>query len=534
MPANALLDHRKPKREPDPTALAVTSYNEGGRLRRAGKLEQAIACYDRALKLRPAFPEALRAGADILREQGKLEGALHFLDEAIRLQPTYLDAVLDRGNLLCAAYRYQEALATFEAALAHSPGDAGLLTNLGVALHGLGHLAEALDCLETALAADAQLPQAHLNYGNVLARLGRHADALLAFDGALALAPAYPAAHANRGLALTWLGRFDEAATALDAALALDPANAYARTNRGKLRLLHGDYERGLPDYEQRLQTEWQNVPLLPDVPLWAGQDLAGLRVLAFADQGSGDVIHFSRYVPLLCAASADVTVICRARLQRLIKPTTDGARVVAAVADSAFDVQIPFSSLPYVFETRLPTIPATVPYLRAEADRVAHWAARLGGDGFRVGLCWQGNQDWRADPHRSLPIELFEPLSALPGVRLISLQATGEDGHPTWPLEHLVGLDDGPDGFLDTAAVIAQLDLVVTCDTSIAHLSGALACPTYLLLQPVPEWRWMLEREDTPWYPTIRLFRQHFDETWKNVVERVVETVGDRAVSDA
>ena len=531
MPANALLYHRKPNHVPEPSALASASYDEGGRLRRSGKLEEAIACYDRALKLRPAFPEALRAGADILRELGNVEGALDFLAEAIRLRSTYVDAVLDRGNLLCALYRYEEALATFEAALALLPADARLLTNRGVALHGLGRLAEARECLEAALAVDLRLPQAHLNHGNVLARLGQHADALLAFDHALALLPDYPAAHANRGLALTWLGRFGEAADALAAALALEPANAYARTNRGKLRLLHGDYERGLADYEQRLQTEWQNVPLLPGVPLWSGQELAGLRVLAFADQGSGDVIHFARYVPLLCAAAADVTVVCRPRLQRLIQPMTQGARVVAAVADSAFDVQIPFSSLPYVLGTREPSIPGRGPYLRAEADRVVHWAARL-GDGFRIGLCWRGNQDWRADPHRSVPLEAFAPLAALPGVRLISLQTTGEDDHPSWPLEHLADLDDGPDGFLDTAAVMTQLDLVVTCDTSVAHLAGALACPTYLLLQPVPEWRWMLERADTPWYPTMRLFRRSFEEGWIDVVARVATAVGEKTSS--
>ena len=533
MPAHALLDDRKSRPTADPALRAATEaaalYREGGRLRASGQHDAAIAAYDGALQLRPAFPEALRAAADILRELGNIDGALNFLAEAIRLRPGYVDAVLDRGNLLVAHMRFEEAIATFDAALAGVPPHADLLTNQGVALHGLGRLAEARACLERAIAADPQLPQAHLNHGNVLARLGRHGDALIAFDRTIALRPAYPAAHANRGLALTWLARFDDAADAFETALRLEPANAYARTNRARLRLLQGDFVSGLPDYEWRLKTEWQDVPLLDDVPRWSGQALTGLRVAAHADGGSGDVIHFARYMPRLVADAAEVTVVCRPRLQRLLRPVMDGARVVADLGeDAAFDIQIPFSSFPFAFDMSPRTVECEVPYLVAEADRVAAWAPRLGGRDFKVGVCWRGNQDWRADPHRSVPLDALAPLAALAGVRLISLQGSEHEA-PDWPLERLPDLDAGPDGFLDTAAVMTQLDLIVTCDTSIAHLAGALGCPTCLMLQPVPEWRWMLERADSPWYPAMRLFRQRRTDDWGDVVEQVAAAIRER-----
>ncbi len=541
MTPHALLHRPQPR---PPADAAAVLYHEAGRLRRAGRRDEAIAAYDAALRHRPAFPEALRAGADLLRECGNVEGALRFLAEALRLRPAYRDAALDHCNLLVGVGRHDAALASCEAALAMLPGDATLLTNRGVVLHDLGRLAEALAALDAAAAADAALPQAQLNRGNVLARMGRHGEAVPCFDRALALRPAYPAAHANRGQALTWLGRFGEAAAAFAAALALEPGNAYALANRGRLRLLLGDYAGGLPDYEARLRTEWQDAPFVPGVPLWSGAPLAGLRLAALADGGSGDVIQFSRYVPLLVAAGARVTVVCRPRLQRLLAPAFAGARVAAAVEEGeAFDAQLPFTSLPWALATRADAVPGASPALRAEPERAARWAERLGigrtetgrrgagspGGDVRIGLCWRGNQDWRADPHRSVPLDLFAPLAALPGVRLVSLQPDAAE-RPDWPLERLDGLDTGADAFLDTAAVMANLDLVVTCDTAVAHLAGALARPTLLLLQPVPEWRWMLERADTPWYPSLRLHRQPQGEGWAGAVAGVVAAVAARA----
>ena len=194
---------------------------------------------------------------------------------------------------------------------------------------------------------------------------------------------------------------------------------------------------------------------------------------------------------------------------------------------DEPFDCMVPFSNLPFVFSTTLATMPGGTPYLAAEAERVDAWRARLGGHGTRIGLCWRGNQDWRADPHRSIPLGAFAPLAGLPGARVISLHV-GDGGTPTpgVPLEQLDGVDDGPDGFVDTAAIMANLDLIVTIDTSIAHLAGALGRPVHVLLRRVPEWRWLLGREDTPWYPTMRLFRPEEADDWSAPIRRLVETV--------
>ena len=519
-------------RDADP---AAGWYEKGNLHLRLGRTDEAIAAYDEALRLRPAFPEALRAGGTVLRDRGVTEAALAFFTEAIRLRPGYVDAVLDRANFLHALGRLEEAVATLEAGLAVVPRHAGLLSNKGAALHSLGRLPDALAALEAALAADPTLPQAHLNCAGALMRLFRHADALPILDRAIALRPDYAAAHANRGLALKMLGRFAEAAAALDRALALEPTNAYALTNRGELRLLLGDYERGLPDYQARLETEWHNTPLLRRaVPFWSGQALAGLRVGAVADAGNGDVIHFVRYIPMLVAAGARVTVLCRPRLQRLLSAATGGSRVVGEVGDDEpFDCMIPFSNLPFVFSTTLATVPCSTPYLAAEPERVAAWRARLGTRGCKIGLCWRGNQDWRADPHRSIPLGAFAPLAGLPGVRLISLHV-GDEGAatPAVPLEHLDGIDDGPDGFIDTAAIMANLDLIVTIDTSIAHLAGALARPVHVLLRHVPEWRWLLGRADTPWYPTMRLFRQEEAGDWSAPMRRLAEAVRVRAAT--
>lgn len=529
-PARSKVSHRAAIRA-DP---ASAWYETGNTHLANGERDAAIAAYDKALQLRPAFPEALRAGGTILRDSGSNDAALNFFGEALRLQPDYVDAALDKGNLLHALGRYDEAVATFDAALVVRPCHAGLLCNKGASLHSLGRLPDACDTLEAAIASDPMLPQAHLNYAGVLMRMYRHAEALPVLKQATALQPNYSAVHANRGLTLKMLGHFDEAATALDHAVALEPSNTHALTNRGELHLLLGDYARGLLDYQARLETEWRNLPLLPTrVPFWSGQPLAGLRVVAIADAGNGDVIHFTRYVPMLVAAGAQVTVICRPRLQRLIASALRGTRVVTDVGiDEAFDCMMPFSSLPFVFATTLNTIPGATPYLAAESGLVAAWRARLGDHGFKIGLCWRGNQDWRADPHRSIPLEAFTPLADIPGVRLISLAAHDDLITENVAVEHLEGVDTGEDGFVDTAAIMANLDLVVTIDTSIAHLAGALARPTWVLLRKVPEWRWLLERDDTPWYPTLHLFRQENTDEWNGPIQAIHRALAKRGVT--
>lgn len=507
-------------------------YNHGNVLAAMGQRDAAIGAYDRALRLRPDYPEALRAGGTILAESGRPDHALLFWAEALRLRPTYLDAVFDRANLLDRLDRPHEALATLEAALTHLPGHAQLLNNRGVVLFHLGRLADAILCLDEALAVEPALAEAHLNKGEVRIRQGLFDEALVSLDAAITLRHGYVKALCAHGIALKLLGRFAAAERSFDTALRHDPSSVYARTNLGELKLLLGDFETGWHDYDFRFFTRGHDRPVLGwPVPEWAGQSNPG-RVLVFADQAAGDVIHFARYLPVLRDTGADVTLVCRPRMQRLLRTASAGIEVVGTVPEQGpFDFQIPLSNMPFACRTSLQNMP-DAPYIAAEDDLVRLWRARIGTHGFKIGLCWRGSQDWRSDPKRSVPLGGLRPLALVPGVRLISLQMADNigpdlDSFSAMGIETLGSdLDMGSDGFIETVAVMANLDLIVTCDTSIAHLAGAMGCPTFVLLQLVPEWRFMVERADSPWYPSMRLFRQIEQDVWDHPVRQLVAAV--------
>ena len=508
-------------------------FDHANLLQSVGRLDEAIASYDAALRLRPAFPEALRAGARLLAERGHSEGALRFFAEAARLDPTHIDTWLDLTNLLQTRHRYGEALAAYASALTVLPGNAPLLTNRGIALLATGRLVEGVADLDAAIAADPGVPQAHMNRGNGLVWLGRPEEALAAYDAALAIRPAYAEALCGRGVAQKLLGDFSAALAATEAALALDPGFPHARAHRGELRLLAGDFSAGWPDYEYRFLAGRQERPVLKaSVPFWTGEPIGGRRLAVFFDQGNGDKIQFARFLPRLASTGAVITIVCPARLRRLLGGLMAGLRVVEAVDDSeVFDRQVALSSLPFCLGVTREAI-SGAPYLAAEPALVAQWRARLGPRAFTVGLCWRGNQGWQVDPRRSVPLGAFAPLAALPGVRLVSLQmpdnaeAAGA-AHVAQRLDAFADeLDTGPDGFVDTAALMASLGLVVTCDTSIAHLAGALGRPVFVLLQAVPEWRWMTGGDTSPWYASARLFRQARRGAWDEPVAAIARAV--------
>jgi tetratricopeptide (TPR) repeat protein len=562
-------------------------YHRGNLLRESGQLDKAIQSYDAALRLNPAYPEALYAGGSVLQEAGHFDSALEFFDEALRLNPEFTQAWFSRGIVLHKLKRTHAALAAYDAALALAPGHPDILSNRGVALYELGHNLEAFKSYEESLRARPNFPHVLLNRANVLLRMAKPVQALADCEAALAQMPDYIEALGSRGIALRDLGRFDEAIAAFDSALALDPDFAHARNNRGGTRLLIGDFENGWEDYEFRwIGGETPKRELKLPLPEWTGEIRVGEHILVFDEQGFGDAIQFSRYLPLLVKAGAKVTFFCRRKLHRVLgtldhddfgrnpskiikrdrsdklerdmrislrnprefdcaeKPaSTFSHPAIGAGIDFVdtigrvenFDCQIALSSLPYVCGTRLETIPSVTPYVFAEAKLVAQWRDRIGDAGFKVGLCWQGSQDVRADPGRSIPLAAFAPL-ALEGVSLVAIQ-TGAglgqmEGLP-FRVESLgAEFDAGEDAFIDTAAVMETLDLIVTCDTSIAHLAGAMGRPVWLLLKPIPDWRWLLDRTDSPWYPTMRLFRRGDRESWEGLLERVAvalqEHIGD------
>jgi tetratricopeptide (TPR) repeat protein len=470
----------------------------------------------------------LVARAFAAQERGDVDAAERACREAIAADPAQFDTHHLLATIIAGRGRHREALANYTQALALRPDAAAALYNCSLTLEALGRFDEALVNLNRALAVEPGFAEALSNRSNVFFALDRLEEALASSDAALAIEPASASALTNRGIALVALDRLDDALASFDRALALQPDFAACRLNRAFLLLMLGRFAEGWREYEWRRQQPSWSERKFP-APEWRGEDLTGKRLLLHAEQALGNTISFARFAPLLARRGASVVLNAQRPLATLLRSLDDVA--VAADGDPLppVDFHLPLMSVPFVLALDEAQIPAAVPYLRADPARVAAWSKRLPGDGFRVGICWQGDPRRAIDRGRSIPLRAFAPLARVPGVRLLSLQQ--RDG-----LEQLAELpagirveqlgddfDAGPDAFLDCAAVMTQLDLVVTCDTSIAQLAGALARPVWVALRDVPvDWRWMLERDDSPWLPTARLFRQRRRGDWPEVFERI------------
>ena len=506
---------------------------------RGRRRNEAIKLIDAALRLKPDFAAALCMGGYMLGECGKAEPALRFYRRALELDASLTVAHLNAGKLLFAKRRFAEALSLFEAATAIAPDDADAWSSRAGALRELGRLEESLEAASRALVLRPDFPEAAINLGNALLKLDRAEEALDAYLKAGAAAPNSAAALCGQALALRGLGRFAEALAKFEAAEAL--GSREARAGKGCLLLTLGDFERGLAGYEARwLDRRSLGEALGTRFATWRGPGRPGERVLVLNDHGLGDTIQFFRYLPLMTAAGVDVAFACPPRLRRLLSSKTKLRYVDSPSGNHDFDAQIAISSLPHAFGTRLATIPAAVPYLAAEPPLREMWAGRIGADGFKIGIVWQGNPDPEADRARSTPLQALAPLAGVSGVRLFSLQkGEGEEQlsrrPPPMRVETLgADFDAGPDAFVDTAAAIASLDLVITCDTSIAHLAGALAAPVWVALKSDAEWRWLNGRTDSPWYPTMRLFRQSRRGVWLDVFEAMAREVAALAACRA
>jgi Flp pilus assembly protein TadD len=515
------------------TREAQDFYRRGLAELAAGRSDAAIALIDAALRVKPDFPEALCTGGSILQSRGHAAGALAFYERAISLKPNDAVAWYNRGSLLLEHRQAEAALCSLDRACGLQPGHAGAQSNRGAALYALGRLEEAVEAYRRALALQPETPQAELNLGNAFMRLGRYAEARAAYLRATKLRQGYALAFCGLGIVAKEMGRFSEAMEAFDQALRWAPESEEARSNKGCLQLLLGDFAEGWEGYEYRWAAGQRPVPrsdahfCLADPAACAGR-----KILVVNDHGLGDTIQFFRYVVLLVQAGAEVAFAAPPKLRRLLA----SSRAAVTWRDEAdvsgdFDATLAISSLPRAFGTRLDSIPAPVPYLGAEADRIALWRDRIAGAEPQIGLCWRGNIDFRVDPRRSIPAAALAPLARLKGVRLVSLQK----GAPASELpealasrvEHFgESFDAGPDAFLDTAAIMAQLDLIVTCDTSVAHLAGALGRPVWVALRHVSEWRWLDRRADSPWYPTMRLFRCGEGDDWGALFEGIAAEI--------
>ena len=496
-----------------------------------GDFVAALGEIDAALNIDPNAPDALIIRGNILRKMNRLAEALVCFEQAAALKPEYAKAFYNCGSVLHEMKRFEDALASYDQAIALNSEYADALNARGNVLKEMNRLPEALSSYNLAIASNKRHADAHKNRGTVLQELWRIDEAILSYDQALAIRPDYAQAYNNRGSALHELKRLDEALLSYDRALALKPGFVNANINRGMTRLLTGHFREGLSELEWRLRTKkYRNERPTLDAPLWQGEDLAGKEIVVFAEQGLGDTIQFARFLPLLVDRGARVTCLLPKKLVRVLRHlASPHVELTGSIGvEKHFDFQCPLMSLPHKFEMELSSIPNGTPYLQAENELVLHWAQRLGRNGLKVGIVWQGNPNTRLDRGRSFPLTNFIPLARLGGVRLIALQRTyGLDQISQLPADvHIENLgetfDGGEDAFVDTAAIIANLDLVISSDTSVAHLAGAMGRPTWVALKYVPDWRWLLDREDSPWYPTMRLFRQQSDGDWQPVFSKI------------
>ena len=506
---------------------------------RVNRPDHAARLLARAVEVRPDAVPLRYKFAAALRALGRLDQALEQSRAAAALQPGSADALCDVGSTLAAMGRESEAMAEFQKALALDPGHAAANYNFGVSLQKQRRFAEAAEALRWAIDRAPFFPVAHNNLGSVLRELDRPDEAIAHYRTAIEQKPDDPRYRSNLALALQDLGQIDEAVASFDDALRIRPDYFKAVAFRAMAVLLKGDYARGFAGYEARREVDGSFPDRSAGRPLWDGSDVAGKTVLLHAEQGLGDTIQFVRYTPLLAARGARVIVQCQPPLKTLLEASLlpRGVWQVAADGEAVpdFDLHCPLPGLPHRFGTRIDTIPADVPYLQAPPDRVGAWRQHVEADDaspgtvFRVGIVWAGARGNRNDHRRSVPLALFGPLARVPGVRLYSLQkgeTTAADlaGKP----DGMAVEDWGSDfaDFADTAGALMNLDLVICVDTSVAHLAGALGRPVWTLVPFSPDWRWMLGRSDSPWYPTMRLFRQPKPGDWAGAVEALGEAL--------
>jgi tetratricopeptide (TPR) repeat protein len=544
---------------------ARAHYNQGTALLNLGRYEEALARYDRALSLAPLHADAHMNRGLTLQRLKRYEESISSYDTVIALNPGCSDAYNDRGAALQKVKRHEEALASYGSAAALNPRSADARFNQGNALLALERYAEALTHYDLALSLEPHHVDAHFNRGNALLNLHRssealasyeraallqsdyadafynqgvalmsldqHVEALARFDRAIALNPRHSDAHTNRGNALRHLRRYEEARASYDHSISLQSGNARARFCKAQLELSLGNLHNGWPLYEARWDLEEMRSQRREfSQASWQGSEpTKSQTILVHSEQGLGDTIQFSRYIPLIAERGSEVVFEAPRSITRLLAGLKSGAMIVAS-GDRlpAFDLHCPLLSLPGRMGTTAETIPARVPYLTAEAKLVVQWHERLIPGDFRIGIVWQGNPSGAIDRGRSAPLASFAPLTRLPGVRLISLQKHHGleqlDRLPAGMTVESLGpdFDSGADAFVDAAAVIMNLDLVVSTDTAIAHLAGALGRPVWVALKAVPHWTWMMDRNDSPWYPSARLFRQTSDGDWRDVFERM------------
>lgn len=503
----------------------------GNLLLHEGQFDRAIDAFDQALQLNPGYVEAHYNRAIALQSLERFDDALAGFDAAASLRPDYQVAQLGRARMSLQLGRPADALAAFQRAVDNDPGNADLLNNRGLLQRQLGRLGDALATFERALQARPDFAEALSNRGLVLHELDRFEEALADYDRALKIKPELPDAHVNRGNALRELLRHEEALAAYDRALGIKPDLEAVYLNQSLSRLVLGDLVGGWPRYEWRWQTDQSVAPERPFAqPMWLGKEpLEGKTVLLHAEQGMGDTIQFCRYARFVADKGAKVVLAAQAPLKPLLEGLEGVDRIIVpGELPPAFDYHCPLLSLPLAFATTLETIPAGRGYIHIAGPRfdarLDEWKARLGSDDRpRIGLVWSGNANHKNDRNRSVALSSVVRILS-DRARFVCLQneIRAADATVLEQRGDIERFDAELVDFAETAALIAHLDLVVSVDTSVAHLAAAMGKPVWLLLPFNPDWRWLLAREDSPWYETVRLFRQARLGDWEETLSKV------------
>jgi len=504
--------------------------DEANALLGAGRIPEAVALLSRVVAKRPREARALHMLGVAHAQRGEHGRAQELLERASREAPRDASVLTDLATLLVMTERSADALPLLDKALKLQGGLRQAAFYRAVALKNLGRAQEALATFDQLTSVEPGNPLFQHNRASLLIQFDRIDEAATIVERLLAQQPDAPPVLQLKSLILAGRGHLKEAIATCDRILARNPQAEESRYNRGIFKLRSGDFATGWADYESRWKRPgFRLASPAPNVPTWNGEPLAGKSLLIFAEQGLGDALHFARYAPLVAALGATVSFHVPRRLVALLRTLSDQVRVVDAIDPAEkFDYQVPLLGIPMRLATDLSNIPGEVPYLAAQAERVARWRDAIGPAGYKIGIAWQGNPGHDMDRGRSIALREFHALSKIPSVRLISLQKDeGLDqiaGKPAdMPLETLgSNFDAGNDAFLDTAAVMQCVDLIVTSDTSIAHLAGALGRPTWVALRHTPEWRWFEHRADSPWYPTMKLFRQKRPGEWSAVFDDI------------
>jgi tetratricopeptide (TPR) repeat protein len=511
--------------------------NLGICLARLRQLPEAVTALHQAVQTSPGHAKAHNNLGVALAELGRGDEALACWREAVRLEPGYAEGHFNLAVALADRGKGDEAIAGYKRALALKPDYAEAYNNLGWTLKDLGRPGEAVAHLRQAVLLRPEYVEAHNNLGLALAELGRFDDAVHCYDRALGLRPGDADVHANLAAALAVMDRPDEALACYEQAMWLKPDQAEIRWNRSLMLLQLGRYEEGWREYEWRWKRKNAVHPRF-EQPMWDGSPLVGKTILLWSEQGLGDIIQFCRYANVVKRMGGTVILQILPPLVPLLS-TCQGADRVIAEGETLpdFDVQAPFLGLPRLCGTTLETIPADIPYLTPDENLVAAWRERIGQEpGFKIGIAWQGNPKHRWDRHRSFPLRLFEPISRTANVRLYSLQkgpgCEQLKANTAFPVVEFDDLD-AAGGFRDTAALMNSLDLVITCDSVLVHLAGALGVDCFVALAKQSDWRWLREADTTPWYPSARLFRQRMLGDWKSAFAAMTELVQHLACGD-